>query len=97
LTRRLRAVGFREVHTQVPVRVVHGDFQKEYSIRLSIIRLSKKRDKPPYFLWGQITLPMTTKPPRGLSLVRCPLAPLPSGVHGFDGDVSDRSSASSAI
>ena len=46
LTRRLRAVGFREVHTQVPVRVVHGDFQKEYSIRLSIIRLSKERDKP---------------------------------------------------
>jgi GxxExxY protein len=30
LTRRLRAAGFREVHTQVPVRVVHGDFQKEY-------------------------------------------------------------------
>ena len=51
LTRRLRAVDFRKVHTQVPVRVVHGDFQKENSIclsiiRLSIIRLSKERDKP---------------------------------------------------
>ena len=30
LTRRLRAVDLRKVHTQVPVRVVHGDFQKEY-------------------------------------------------------------------
>ncbi len=31
---RLRAAGFREVHTQVPVEVIHGHFEKEYLIDL---------------------------------------------------------------
>lgn len=34
LARRLKAAGFREVHTQVPVTVTHRGFQKEYRLDL---------------------------------------------------------------
>ena len=46
LTRRLRAVGFREVHTQVPVRVVHGDFQKEYRFACQSFVCQKSETNP---------------------------------------------------
>lgn len=46
LARRLRAVGFAQVHTQFPVTLTHGSFQKLY--RLDLMLTTRSTNLKPF-------------------------------------------------